>query len=505
MRCVVRHLMLGFAWILGLWCVTSLVVAQEPGSSVEKPKPIAKEAKDAESAVKTEQEPAKVKEEAKPLTQVDKLKEAKDAEPVAKTEQESAKLKEEAKPLTQIEKLKQAKDVFAGVVDAAKFKVGPGPVEERVQAFRKRFKLPNSGAGYFRHPNGQLYLIVEGKRSLDFNRSKPGWLSRRIIQFNLAEMDARVEMAKSIQLEIENGHFYEYYRDLSPEMAKGLKRLKEGAASQSLYQEATRIAAAAQVMGAVTMKTFEGPTASGGYRVIVLLVWSPKLRDLAINALADADYFVPKQDLEKAVAQEIPQTEAELVKENGCHVYHDERGQLFYVAFAQVESPLRNGEGVDEALDEAEKQAGVRATGMIARALTSNIASADMDQLTRFVEQLQDKREDKVTQSFYSSMESATKIRVSGIVTIGKWRYTDPEWKIPVAGAVVAWSPEGKDVVRELGLDKPLDTSDSKALAAYLTGKYGKPSFPNEGTKVKKEIQGDPSSVRESKDPDALP
>ena len=454
MKCLVRAMTWCGVWLAGSWLSMGLLAAQEPGRAKEDApaKPVA-EAEKEKAPAKTE--PGATGEAAKP-----------------------AAAKEECKPQTKAEKLKQAKDVFAGVVDSAELDVSPGQVEKAVEAYYKDMKINN---GYM-NKNGQKYIIVEGHAGFVGDLKKPGWVTNRVAALGEAELKARTALAKSIKQSITSGQFFETFDSLSPDMVKEVKELQTAAPSASLYDEATSVFAAAQVMGAVTLKTIEGEDPEGGYEVVTIMAWSPKLRDLAINALADCDYCLPREELSSV--EEIPQAAEELVKFHGCRVWLNKEGRRYYVAFAESEPLVRSRAGRSNAIGRAKDKAAVDATGMLARALAADVTSADISQTSRLLEEFSgDKTEEKLTQAFYQRAQSVTKIDLSGALTVRKWVTNHPQWKVAVAGAVVVWSPETKDLVRELGLQNRLDPADGAKLAAYLAGKYPK-SAEGIGTKT---------------------
>lgn len=388
------------------------------------------------------------------------------------------------KELSKAEKLKEAQDAFAGVIDASAIDLTPGPVDERLKAFYK--ELGVDGGGFYTW-QGRTYMIATGEVTLTTEIAKPGWLTRRILAFNEAELRARSAMAKAIKQGITSKQLFERFDGYSPTVAEQLQALKGGAASADYYEEATAVFASAQVMGAVVCKTIEGENRKDEYKVVQVLVWSPKLRELAMNALADLDYCLPREKLGKEDVEQVPSEEAELVKEIGCKVYLNKRGQRYYVAYAQAEPMVRSKSGVARAVDIAKSRAETMANGYLARALAADVSSVSLDEMARlFEEQQEGKTEEKLVGGFYERMQSVAQgLTLSGVITKKTWAFTHPTWGIPVAGAVVIWSPEAKSVIRELGLDKRVDLSPDN-LAAYLVRKYGKPeSPPVPGTKRK--------------------
>jgi hypothetical protein len=402
-------------------------------------------------------------------------------------------------PRTKEEKVRQVKDAFQNSIDWNKVPTGPGEVDERVKGFLKR-AFGVEGAG-FANVGKTPYLIAVGQETLTGER-KVGWVQNRILALNKAELQGRVQMADLISQEISSGQFFERFDGYPETVMKQLKELKKtadaGALSADRYKEANGTFATAQVAGAITIKTIEGPN-NGQYKVVRVLVWRPLLRDLALNALADTDYMLPAEKLKDAELDQIPTKEEELVRELGTKVYFNKQGQRYYVSYGQAEPITDSQDEVPRALDIARSRAELQAKGSLARTLATEVTSINLDEMTQTLEKLgKDQKKESLTGGFYQCMESVSKrLKVRGVMVHKTWQYKHPDWPAPVVGAVVVWTPENRSVIQELGLDRRFDVSSPENLAAFLTQKYGKGGTGGAGGKVPGE--------NDSKDPKKIP
>jgi hypothetical protein len=403
------------------------------------------------------------------------------------------------KRLTKEEKLKTQKDAYK---DTTRVPVpdGPGEVDKRVKAFKERMKLKAENAGEWTTKSGRRYVMAFGETTIPAEY-KPGWVQRRILAFGEAELAARAEMALFIERLIRSEQLFKQFGGTPAGVIDRFAQMKKAAAdkedpkSEALYSEATAEFASAQVVGAITIKTIEGESA-GEYKIVRVMVWSPQLRDLAVNALADAEYFLPLEKVKEDELDEIPTAEADLVKEVGVKVYFNKLGQRYYVAYGQAEPLITNPKRVGRALQIAKKRAELHALGQLARTLAATVTAGASDQ-QKVVEATGDKDSaGKKTVAFYQAMESESgKIRISGAMPVRAWQHTHPAWKLPVVGCVVVWSPGTRDLVKDLGLDSPIDVHSPEKLLDLLAKKYGKaPGKPSGGRAGKGE-------VTESKDP----
>jgi hypothetical protein len=402
-------------------------------------------------------------------------------------------------PKTREEKLRQVKDAFQDSVDWSKIKIEPGEVDGRVKNFLKQvFNVEGAG---FATVGKTTYLIAIGQETLGAE-VRPGWVQNRILMMNRAELQGRAKMAEAISEAISSGQLFERFDGYSEAVGKQLKDLKKaadaGALSADLYKEATSTFAAAQVSGAITIKTIEGPN-NDQYKVARILIWQPLLRDLALNALADTDYMLPAEKLKEDELDQIPTKEEDLVRELGTKVYFNKEGQRYYVAYGQAEPVARSTDEVSRALDIAAKRAELQAKGYLARTLAAEVTSLSLDGTVQTLEKLsKDEKKEGLTLGFYQRMESVSEnLKVRGTVLHRTWQYKRPDWPAPVVGAVVVWSPANRSVVKELGLDQRFDVSSPENLAAYLGKKYAK--GPGAGLGRVKPGEND------SKDPKKIP
>lgn len=251
---------------------------------------------------------------------------------------------------SQDDKIKVQKETFKDVIDWSDVNLGPGEVDQRLERFWA--KIGVKGPGLVKDKG---YLLEVGEATVA-GPIKPGWVEQRIIAFNEAELKARAEMAKAIERAIQSDQGLSNLRvtgSLSYEVADQLGKMKAAAQSGVVdaerYEEATRVFATAQVTGAITIKTISGDN-KGEYKVVHVLLWNPRLRELALNAVADADYFLPLEKVTQGEIAEIPQAESDLVNEMGAHVYFNQKGQRYYVAFAQSEPIAESKDEIGRAL-----------------------------------------------------------------------------------------------------------------------------------------------------------
>ena len=225
--------------------------------------------------------------------------------------------------------------------------VGDGEVDKRKNEFMKKF-FGTEGAGVI-ELGKKKFIVTFGEAQLPFE-AKQGWTQRRIMAMDRAELAARAQMVEMIESKIENEQLFEEFQDYGDAVKKNIAFIqdakKKGALSAQKYKEAIGSFAVSQVIGAVTIKTLEGMNGDQ-YKCVRIVIWSPTLRDLAINSLLDSDYLLPIEKVADADLDQIPQKEAELVREIGCKVYFNKKGQRYYVSYGQAEAIAQQGRNSD--------------------------------------------------------------------------------------------------------------------------------------------------------------
>lgn len=372
----------------------------------------------------------------------------------------------------------------------------PSEADKALEDFKKRIGW--GADGMVKTKEGRVYLFAFGEANISSKR-EPGWVQKRILALGEAELKARGDMAKTIGTTIESGQFFEQFDGPSAELIGRLKGLKaeaqKGGKAADLYKEATAITSSQQVVGAVTAKTIEAEGKDGEYKIIRVLMWSPVLFDLAVNTLADSKNYLPAENMKDTAEQQIPADEAELVKEVGAKVYLNKEGQRYYVAFGQAEPLAENKATSTRAVALAKERAELHAYGQLARTLAASVSLVKEDQQSVLKTFDAGGPAEKLTLAFYQRLESESKdLKISGTVTVRTWQYQHPDWKLPVVGSVVVWTPARQDAVKKLGLGQKIDPKATDQLIDLLAKKYGVPAPASVG-------KGGKPGVTESKDP----
>src|SRR6202042_2299931 len=107
--------------------------------------------------------------------------------------------------------------------------------------------------------------------------------------------------------------------------------------------------------------------------------------------------------------------------------------------------------------------------GSLARTLAAEVTSVKLADMTNGTLIGKEEKTDELLGGFYKRLESvANDIKVKGITVHKTWTYKHPEWKSVVVGCVVVWTPDGRSVIKELGLDQRFDVNSPEALSSYL-------------------------------------
>lgn len=379
--------------------------------------------------------------------------------------------------------------------------------------------------------NGVLHaqdkIIASAKVSVNIGLGQPGWVESRVVAYERAEMEAKAKIIRSLVettetkrtlAVLENAVFQDgdidKIKDLN-EVAETLDRigkkalaLTEGSLDSALrkldpdydpekYKKNTpedlkiivQNQFTRQVRG-IAMKTLIGVTPiysaearMGGneYQVLVGVIWSPKLNQLALSLMND-EYNIPVVGPGKPLAEHLPSDEAALIGTMGTRIVVDDKGHYAVMAYGQAQ-PRKAAVGRElAALQDASQIAANRARAALVNFIQEGLTLRESelgDELTR---EFSDMTVGTELVRDYRKIISGknVKVKLSGLRVIKEWDAKHPETGQPVAGTVIAWSPSSASVSKEASA-----TMDNQAAREGVAApQLQKDSKPIESMKV---------------------
>ncbi len=349
------------------------------------------------------------------------------------------------------------------------------------------------GVAYF--PDRQL-IVSSAEEATWVPMGQPGWVEARVVAFERAELQAKAKIIQFLsntidqrraidllqQSEWSHGTMVEVRN--AADVASTLERIgkKTLVATEALVTslikkldpdydlaafddhslEGLRLtlenqfkrkvnSLVLQTLGGVTpVYTTEGEI-DGEYRVLVSVVWSPKLNTVAMSLANDVDPARPVSPGEK-LEDGVPSDPDVLLGTWGTRVVIDEHGQFAVVAYAQAQ-PRRAPPGREgSATHDAKKVAATRARAQIVNFIKESLSMRSGEQASQVLREYSDLTFATKTVREYRERITGAKVSVTfrGIRTLKEWSYPHPVTGQPVAGVVAAWSPSSSNMAAQM-------------------------------------------------------
>ena len=394
------------------------------------------------------------------------------------------------------------KDDPEQIVKAASKAMGAQPKDESLKLRWKTFlNKQNWGDGV--HEGEVLefperHLIVSS--ASEFTRvgiGQPGWVESRIIAFERAELEAKTKIIRFWEETADTKRSLENmenaaWSDGSIEEAKKLnavgqilrrigkkslaltektldKALKKldpeydsekynNKTSEELktivedkFRRRIRIMAYKTLIGVTTVFTTEGKV-GGEYKILVGVVWSPKLNRLAMSLFNDT-YNIPPVKPGKKLYQYLPNDKLVLLGTLGTRIVIDEKGHYAVLAFAQAQPRPASSQRMQSALQTAKQIASDRARAQIVNFIKEGLTIWDNEASRELSREFSDKTVGTENLRKYIHRINGRRIRVRlrGVHVLEEWSIKHPETGQPVAGVVIAWSPSSAALSEGMG------------------------------------------------------
>ncbi len=244
--------------------------------------------------------------------------------------------------------------------------------------------------------------------------------------------------------------------------------------------------------GVRTLQTFEGVNEKGTYKIGVLIVESPRFKELA-NAISSGRVgHEADKDPRASILAQIPTDPNLLVNDLGIRVMIDENGQRCVVSFAQwaVGSATGSDRMHEMKLDRATETARTIADTAIADFANATLVYSEEGKraenneafIRKFPKGVQD---DVEAAEFLDASKKEfrlhSELTISGIADIHTWRGKHPKSGQEIVGVIRMWSPSLQQSAKSLNAPARVEGSNSGKAPVVPPGatqgnKYDKPN-----------------------------
>lgn len=331
--------------------------------------------------------------------------------------------------------------------------------------------------------DGTIYVIGSATAARPSNM--PGFINSRVIAYNIAEMEAKMNLLRLSGEEIESGRAYSMLQNMQigedpdakrkasmlekagrivdesldkalaylgvsdEEIAKMNQKQKEALYEQKFSQTITSLVAG-MVKGCAVVRMAEGDHGKDDYQIAVCMKYSPEFQSLASVIKNNEKYQLPVGKVKNSREKIDNMTPEQLIGRLGVSVTYNSDGQMVVYGFGQKEVQTTNSRQ-SAAFSRAYSQARLQAVNNIKNFVAEDIMAVEKEEE---IEKL-DEYDDGSNNYFYrDEWEKAVTAKATtlNIATeqVRQWRGKHPVSGHNVAGYVVAWTPANAETAKNL-------------------------------------------------------
>lgn len=373
-------------------------------------------------------------------------------------------------------------------------------IEEQMDAFIK------AGGYADREGRGEI-AVLQGTAIVDVLSTNPQFIGQRSLAYQAALLQAQSDYVVKQNLQITTQTISEMFKaadrepppyvagDRDPsrlaDLVRKLVALRTGQIDKALqelninpadYERASEPQRYVQMRAALTVKstekafgelvglmpvqTFEKPIGGDAYKIGVVAIVSPRMKDLAQRVLRDRGQFTPEPARAGRLA-DLVADKSKLVRDFGVRWRYDDAGLPVLVSFYQWVNEYRGQDPItaERYREIAYKQAEQGADGQIASFLKGSLNVVRVSETSRQSLEAADRNADgyvaqqaevrKLLDGRQETIRSDASVTITGLTTLSRWTGTHPETGQPIIGAVRIWSAAGEQSARNLRDGRP--------------------------------------------------
>ncbi|HPE87673.1 MAG TPA: hypothetical protein PLS41_10160, partial [Bacteroidales bacterium] len=331
--------------------------------------------------------------------------------------------------------------------------------------------------------DGTIYIIGAATTARPSNM--PGFINSRNIAYNIAELEAKMNLLRMSGEELKSGRGYSMLENLvegedpdarkkasmlqkaakivdtsldkalsylgvsDEEIAKMNQSKKEAMFEQKFNQTITSLVAG-MVKGCAVVRIAEGDAGKDDYQVAVCMKYSPEFQSLASVIRENSQYQLPLSKVSNSKEKILAMSPEALIGRMGVSVTFNEKGQMVVYGFGQREvqsTSSRQSAAFSRAYSQARLQAVNNIKNFVAEDLVAMETQEEVEKLSNY----DDDTENYFSKSVWQQSVEA-KVTTLDIATeqVRQWRGKHPVSGHDVAGFVVAWTPSNAETAKQL-------------------------------------------------------
>ena len=366
-------------------------------------------------------------------------------------------------PGRKLKKKADRKDIWLGQ-GTAEVNVGPeNPnwAKHRVLAYEKA--LINAENSYIKFQNQGIKAEKMRRFFSDANLNVPDFKDEDVA--NKGKFGCLVDKL----LAVEEGKLDKSLHELGIDKEQFKKKFKAQKHQQLVdsINKSTMVESIGSLAGLIPVQTFEGQTSKGEHAIVVIVVASPKVRQLAHDILTRRGQFEPSSSKKREPLYDLFSKDKKiLIDQFGVRRIYDDEGYPCLVSFGQWSNSARTGNArVNRKFRAAaKKQAESQAKNAIAMFIAGNSMYSSNSDIGESFEKAvnvhpdnykEDITVNEIMDVIKENAKSRAKVDISGLSNIYSWTLKHPQYGHEIVGVIVAWSPRDEQTARNLRDWKP--------------------------------------------------
>lgn len=369
----------------------------------------------------------------------------------------------------------------------------PYPSERLEEKWSDRLSGKGKTLGVL-NSDGSLYIITSA--SVVRASDDPGFIDSRIIAYEKAELNAKMEIARMMNEQLTSSRSAEIMEDLQsgedPDAKKtaskldkaskiidksldkalsylgvsedeiaGMNEKQKKAQAQESFSSMQKSLSAAMIKGCAVVGAAEGESGKG-YEMVVVMKYSPELRKLS-SLFSRGKSSPPKGKSKNSIEKLKSLTVEQLVTTLGAKVMWNQEGNRIIVGFGQ-DGYETGGRRESQKMKNAQSRARLNAVTAIKNFVAEDMVVSETQEKAEKLTEYADGDENIFSAKKWeqSIRSKSTTVDVSGTNVLRKWRGKHPGTGHAVAGVIVVWSYKNRQVAKQMVEDSKFDDTDER-------------------------------------------
>ena len=321
--------------------------------------------------------------------------------------------------------------------------------------------------------DGSIYVIGMATSARPSNM--PGFIRSKNIAYNIAEMQAKMQILRMAGEQITSGRGYELLEEIvqgeDPDAAETAKEMQEAIGkketSRQDFKQNISSLVSGMMQGCAVVRMAEGEMGKDDYQVAVCVKYSPEFQSMASLMKAGGLGKVPTGAGKSSREKVMNTPESELVYKMGSWVTYDQNGNMVVYGYGQ-EEVRETGSRASAAIQMAQSKARLYAVNNVKNFVAEDLICKEiLNDVEKFREYSDGSSAYFSSSKFQQAVEAKSTTLNIATQNVRTWRSIHPVSGTTVVGTIVCWTFENAASARQLReqIDNNSATSGSGSAA----------------------------------------